>query len=238
MGLFDTVNSVPKFESAWMQRSKFSYTAKLSAKVIRHAVSIDERRAKFRQDLISGDQPQREDRMSPDLHRYNSDLTNTSIVNGPDARKKDLEKVDKMKPHIEEPEAVAEKSNGKREKQNVSWLGVPKSVGKKKSDDSFTRPGDSNQLARGRLMSMAMPMSPSTENLRNQYDEGQHKPRRHQYSEAQKKQNIEEVWFAGGHADIGGGWAPSNGEKWMLSHAPLVWMVHEAAKAGLPFDHA
>lgn len=36
-----------------MQRSKFPYTAKSSAIVIRHAVGIDERRAKFRQDLIS-----------------------------------------------------------------------------------------------------------------------------------------------------------------------------------------
>ena len=60
MGLFDTVNSVPKFESAWMQRSKFPYTARSSAKTIRHAVGIDERRAKFRQDLISGEQPWKE----------------------------------------------------------------------------------------------------------------------------------------------------------------------------------
>ncbi len=52
LGLFDTVNSVPRFETAWMERSKFPYTARTSAKVIRHAVSIDERRAKFRQDLI------------------------------------------------------------------------------------------------------------------------------------------------------------------------------------------
>jgi uncharacterized protein (DUF2235 family) len=58
MGLFDTVNSVPRFESAWMQRTKFPYTARSSAKVIRHAVGIDERRAKFRQDLISGPRPQ------------------------------------------------------------------------------------------------------------------------------------------------------------------------------------
>ena len=35
-----------------MQRSKFPYTARSSALVIRHAVSIDERRSKFRQDLI------------------------------------------------------------------------------------------------------------------------------------------------------------------------------------------
>lgn len=57
LGLFDTVNSVPHFENAWMQRSKFPYTARSSARVIRHAVSIDERRAKFRQDLISQTKP-------------------------------------------------------------------------------------------------------------------------------------------------------------------------------------
>ena len=33
LGLFDTVNSVPRFEAAWMQRSKFPYTARSSAKV-------------------------------------------------------------------------------------------------------------------------------------------------------------------------------------------------------------
>ena len=54
LGLFDTVNSVPQFETAFLQRSKFPYTAKSSALVVRHAVSIDERRAKFRQDLVQG----------------------------------------------------------------------------------------------------------------------------------------------------------------------------------------
>ena len=57
LGLFDTVNSVPRFENAWMQRSKFPYTARSTAKVVRHAVAIDERRAKFRQDLISEVKP-------------------------------------------------------------------------------------------------------------------------------------------------------------------------------------
>ncbi|KAI0528137.1 hypothetical protein F5B22DRAFT_632597 [Xylaria bambusicola] len=58
LGLFDTVNSVPRFEAAWMQRSKFPYTARSSAKVIRHCVSIDERRAKFRQDLMYQKRPE------------------------------------------------------------------------------------------------------------------------------------------------------------------------------------
>lgn len=56
------VNSVPRFETAWMQRSKFPYTARSSAKVIRHAVSIDERRAKFRSDLISGREMAKKDK--------------------------------------------------------------------------------------------------------------------------------------------------------------------------------
>jgi hypothetical protein len=48
-------------------------------------------------------------------------------------------------------------------------------------------------------------------------------------------QDIEEVWFPGGHADIGGGWPPDEPEKLALSHGPLVWMVREAQKSGLVF---
>jgi uncharacterized protein (DUF2235 family) len=74
LGLFDTVNSVPRFENAWLGRSGFPYTARTSAKVIRHAVSIDERRAKFRVDLISGKTRQEEDNEDPQktrkFHRY------------------------------------------------------------------------------------------------------------------------------------------------------------------------
>ncbi|KAF1965781.1 hypothetical protein BU23DRAFT_593527 [Bimuria novae-zelandiae CBS 107.79] len=44
LGLFDT-----------MQRNQFPYTARSSARIIRHVVSIEECRAKFRQDLISQD---------------------------------------------------------------------------------------------------------------------------------------------------------------------------------------
>lgn len=56
LGLFDTVNSIPQFE-ANRNKFMFPYTAKTSARVIRHAVSIDEHRAKFREDLISNANP-------------------------------------------------------------------------------------------------------------------------------------------------------------------------------------
>lgn len=266
LGLFDTVNSVPKFESAWMQRSKFPYTARSSAKVIRHAVSIDERRAKFRQDLVSGDQKQKEDNMNPEIHRYNSDLAvmGANAKSGIDAYKRNIQKVTKMPPMVDEPEKVEsgetfklapEHPNDLSEKQNPQLLGVSKTVKKKASDDSFMYPSDPNDAhlngdLENRLMSVAGPMNLSSEDLRQQElqaeglgkrsvnDQGQATTRRkpRQYSTQHKAQDIEEVWFSGGHADIGGGWSRSEGEKWMLSHAPLVWMVNEATKAGLEFD--
>lgn len=50
------------------------------------------------------------------------------------------------------------------------------------------------------------------------------------------EQDIEELWFPGCHADLGGGWPLSDEEERPLSHGPLVWMVTEAQKAGLDFD--
>lgn len=49
-------------------------------------------------------------------------------------------------------------------------------------------------------------------------------------------QDIQELWFPGCHADVGGGWDMSLNERVPLSHGPLVWMVREAQKAGLHFD--
>jgi uncharacterized protein (DUF2235 family) len=87
LGLFDTVNSVPHFENAWMQRSRFPYTARSSASVIRHAVSIDERRAKFRQDLISQMKPDKSTRY---LHhrrrRHLKETMHGGLLNGDDEK--------------------------------------------------------------------------------------------------------------------------------------------------------
>lgn len=50
------------------------------------------------------------------------------------------------------------------------------------------------------------------------------------------EQDIEELWFPGCHADLGGGWPLTDGEEAALSHGPLVWMVREAQRAGLDFN--
>ncbi|KEF61074.1 uncharacterized protein A1O9_02639 [Exophiala aquamarina CBS 119918] len=162
LGLFDTVNSVPRFEGAWMQRSKFPYTARPSAKVIRHAVSIDERRAKFRQDLLAGSRHKKEGQVD-------------GKANGCGGHRQSIE---------------------------------PGSLTSSTYDVSTDKPGSQKPM----------------------------RHRRRRYSGTDQAQDVSEVWFAGGHADIGGGWKRCQGETWPLSHAPLVWMIHEAERAGLNFD--
>lgn len=40
--------------------------------------------------------------------------------------------------------------------------------------------------------------------------------------------DLKEVWFAGNHADVGGGWAYGPDQTHLLSDTPLHWMVQEA----------
>lgn len=40
--------------------------------------------------------------------------------------------------------------------------------------------------------------------------------------------DLKEVWFAGNHADVGGGWNLENGQNHLLSDTPLNWMVQES----------
>ncbi|KAF2179680.1 hypothetical protein K469DRAFT_673774 [Zopfia rhizophila CBS 207.26] len=39
--------------------------------------------------------------------------------------------------------------------------------------------------------------------------------------------DIVEMWFAGNHGDVGGGWKNEDGEEHLLSDTPLMWMIHE-----------
>ncbi|KAF3049464.1 hypothetical protein E8E11_009419 [Didymella keratinophila] len=198
LGLFDTVNSVPHFESAWMQRSKFPYTARSSARIIRHAVSIDERRAKFRQDLISQAKPdhtmlyKRHHKKHHTKHFSTSDETNDDDKDG----EKDLEQPRGRRDTLAPPE---------------NFRNPHESAGVRSLSPNFSCSGLSIQ---------------STDPIHT----------RDSWDEDEGEQDIQEVWFSGCHADIGGGWPLDSGHDAALSHVPLVWMVREAQKAGLEFD--
>ncbi|KAL5598670.1 hypothetical protein BROUX41_003416 [Berkeleyomyces rouxiae] len=219
LGLFDTVNSVPRFEAAWMQRSKFPYTARSKAKVIRHAVSIDERRAKFRQDLVYqiGDNDEDEDGIDDDLESGHSKTA--------------------YRPPPTTPNKGLKASNAPVVSTNTAPAGEP-SRGR-------SRPHSSSHYERYRCPSRSRSRAPSAASAISHasvagapaggvsaayigpdgYD-----------SEDDTDPDVEEVWFAGGHGDIGGGWDVDRPGYMNASHVPLTWMVREASRAGLHFD--
>lgn len=211
-----------------MNRSKFPYTARTSAKVIRHAVSIDERRAKFRQDLVSGEQPSAEDKRNPMIHHYNSDLhlgDVEGLTAGEKEKKEQVEEAQTLKDEANVIQAAegSSKQQADGDKQHTGWFGKSKDADRAATASNSAGPSNAQEQKTSQLD----PLSPDAF-IKN------HK--RRALTALDKRQDIEEVWFAGNHGDIGGGWGRSNGEGWMLSHLPLLWIVAEAEKAGLRFD--
>ncbi|KAG6355050.1 hypothetical protein INS49_004131 [Diaporthe citri] len=214
LGLFDTVNSVPRFETAWMERSKFPYTARSSAKVIRHAVSIDERRAKFRQDLMY--QSRGSNKKKPQQHGIHHNGKN-QMMHG--IREKYRHRP-KSGSTGGDAVAVEKEDRGRRQSLFVPGqdeLGQPAPYRRRSRSKSRATHGTADDGA-------------STLSQTGPGDDGEEPE-----SEDEAEQDIDEVWFAGGHGDVGGGWDVDPGTK-SASHVPLVWLVREAMKAGLQFD--
>lgn len=253
MGLFDTgmaslkyvesasyllsVNSVPRFENAWMQRSKFPYSARSSAKVIRHAVSIDERRAKFRSDLISETAPHQKHRhhhhrQQPDDGRKaeNKEGLTNGTTDHQATRRDTLQKptTDRFRrpSQVRPPQGSMSRHNPRLSAHDEEGLLMPRqssptisrlrsmSTGRGAEGDASSINTDVSHI------SGAPPRPPDDD---DDVDEA-------------AEQDIEELWFPGCHADLGGGWPLHANEESALSHNPLVWMVTQAQKAGLDFD--
>lgn len=217
--VFLAVNSVPRFETAWMQRSKFPYTAKSSAKVIRHAVSIDERRAKFRQDLISESKTPKANthhRQHHFLHAHKPLPTDTHRNTSANMA------TNNHKPRPNQPERFR-----KRSRVRLTPDGKERSVSARRD----------HGIGRGRQDTLDVDNMSLNSTASSYLPEQLHDPDEEQDELFETaKQDIEEVWFPGCHADLGGGWPLGKGEESPLSHAPLVWMVREAQRAGLEFD--
>lgn len=212
-----------------MQRSKFPYTARSSARVIRHAVSIDERRAKFRQDLMYQSDPRSARHrkhhehyfdgvgdMMHDIHEKYRHRPSLSAAIGPYGA------------HGNRKATVNETEDRGRRPSQADKLGVP-------GPGPDPGPGDAapfransrskSRTTRGTEASEYSLVAPFEDGDQFEYSE----------DEDESRQDIDEVWFAGGHGDVGGGWPVEEDTK-STSHVPLVWMVREAMKAGLAFD--
>lgn len=213
-----------------MQRSKFPYSVRSSAKVVRHAVSIDERRAKFRSDLISGKGPGGESSARHHYHHHhhrhghrkneNGELNsgkmtqNTRPAEGSSDRFRRPSRV-----RYSLPTGETRSQAGKGDDGNI--LLKPR---QKSPDGSQWRAHSfGSSIGSNVFQSATPPQRQCEDDDDDNLDEA-------------AKQDLEELWFPGCHADIGGGWPISAGEELPLSHGPLVWMVREAERAGLDFD--
>ncbi|KAJ2996828.1 hypothetical protein NUW58_g848 [Xylaria curta] len=226
LGLFDTVNSVPRFETAWMQRSKFPYTARSSAKVIRHCVSIDERRAKFRQDLIYQKKSEGRYRhhyhMLHGLHEKYRD--HRHAVSGADS-------VDDTsrgrRTTLAPPEELAFRGHSRSASRATrSTADGPDRVLDARSDVSQAYEYDSDddeQDIDEIWCVMTPPPPPPFKSLLSLTWLGL------------RKLVLFNAQESGGHGDVGGGWEILPGSK-SASHVPLVYMIRQAEKAGLNFD--
>jgi hypothetical protein len=225
-----------------MERSRFPYTARSSAKVIRHAVSIDERRAKFRQDLMyqsaKADAAKRADRgHHGGGEKEQSKSSGTTVVDGSgsgNGNRNDTKRGDTNDNtngnSLEAYRYTANKSTGNRGRgrdpnRNLTVPGA----GGEDAEEVRYRPRSRSTRAtrsRSRVSETTSHAGPPTDHYAADSDSE---------DEDETAQDIDEVWFAGGHGDVGGGWEiPPDGKS--ASHVPLAWMVHEAMRAGLSFD--
>ncbi|PLB36910.1 T6SS phospholipase effector Tle1-like catalytic domain-containing protein [Aspergillus candidus] len=214
MGLFDTVNSVPMFEGPWMGRSQFPYSSRSKAKVVRHAVAINERRAKFRQDLVSQGRPRGFERTFSSRLWHEEEALNGEcerLLNGNDDDDDEEEEEEDRgqksgDSSSEDDETTYRASRGRSSTRSSLRLWTDSSIVKTPCQSTLT-----DQI----FMPLSMPTPEQT---------------------FPQRQDIQEVWFAGEHADVGGGWGVDSNDPWPLSHIPLVWMVKEAQAAGVEFD--
>ncbi|KAF2435106.1 hypothetical protein EJ08DRAFT_668077 [Tothia fuscella] len=220
LGLFDTVNSVPRFENAMMERSKFPYTARSTAHVIRHAVAIDERRAKFRQDLISelktSKENSKENRYKHRHHHLNIWEDEDTNEDGDNEKREDRGRTsigsDRVGPTVVPTHDHLEVPGQFRDASEVSGVRSLSPHLSGRNDDGAS--------------SMTSVSRDSLSAIRRGHGDF--------WDSDSEEQDIQEVWFPGCHADIGGGW--EDDESAALSHVSLVWMVREAERAGLRFD--
>ena len=190
-----------------MSRSNHPYTAISSSMVIRHAVSIDERRAKFRQDLVGEtNETQVKD------HSSNKNKASKPLSEGGTLKIEATE----SNPRFRRASVAQRRARSRERTKRVPDLSPVRSYNTASEDDARS----------ARSIPTSIPFRTDTFDWGNMEDEDR---------DEAAPQDVLEVWFGGGHGDIGGGWTAKENEV-LLSHIPLVWMVREAQRAGLRFS--
>lgn len=202
-GLFDCVNSVGLLRDRLFPLS----TKSGPIKSLSHAVSIDERRGKYRQNLIFPFS------YKPSLFS----LTSTPLAsNNPSNKSTNAESSISSSISSILLEHFGEKS-GKRFQNAQKLMKEIEQKLKEASRLSLNTRLERIESTTNRLQSTNSTLNPSTD--KEKLITGEYR----------------EIWFPGNHGDVGGGWASDiNGQ--FLSHVPLRWMFGEAVKNGVIFQ--
>lgn len=216
-GLFDSVNSVG------ILRDRLFPCTQRSGIVdhIRHAVSLDERKGKFKQQSFA---------INPDTPKlfslnYNSYLVETASENSEEQSPEDV------KPDL--PHSLIDMMLNKR---NFS----PRQDSDSSDDSSSTNTNTEDLMQRinSQLQKLRSSNLKSTKNI-NENVEGffEYEPFSNSVRTVHSMMtpDLVEKWFPGDHSDVGGGYHPDCETREVLSGLPLRWMLAEAVKHGIIF---
>lgn len=211
VGMFDCVNSVGLLRDRLFPLS----TKSGLIKNLSHAVSLDERRGKYRQNLIFPFS------YKPSIFS----LTSTEQSSGNSSRKvTNAGSSTKTSVSSSISSILLEHFGEKSQKKLNDAQKLMKDIEQKLKETS-------KMSIRSRLKRV--------ETSNNNSNGTDHQASFSTFGSSSDKQKLitgeyKEVWFAGNHGDIGGGWASDvNGH--FLSHIPLRWMFGEALKVGVIF---
>ncbi|KAG8732832.1 hypothetical protein FRC11_010666 [Ceratobasidium sp. 423] len=240
MGLFDTVNSVGLIPHE-LPFAKSNYVVRY----FRHAVSLDERRSKFKDNLWGRTSDQDAALAAPPRDGYIS--------------RRRRERLRRMSVEVRQPSllgygtAVVGTISGAVESVSDTAGGVSRAVRAiKKYTSSFMNairgyplpPTDDIHLRRQRTVKGSGIYPPQGESLLSETVEKANRLDRRRYFKGKKgavahaiggkrvqraETDVEEVWFAGAHTDVGGG-SVKNGERYSLARISLRWMIRQCFK--------
>lgn len=213
VGVWDCVASVGFFP----RKLPFSKSPTSSICYFRHAMALDEHRAKFK---IC--QWQHKDPAAP--------------------QPKETDKTPKGKVKAEKEKAKGKikdkEDNGGGRHLFSSCFGSKESIGdgeKPGKRGSLSSTSSTSQLKKfeQELKNIEEEKDLKQDNFEKKFDKANHSAHQH------KPTNVLEVWFTGAHADVGGG-AVFNEERHMLSRIPLRWMIRQCFECdtGILFNTA
>ncbi|CAL1713203.1 unnamed protein product [Somion occarium] len=211
VGVWDTVASV----GLLMNRTLPFTTTNTTIKTFRHALSLDEHRAKFRPNLYHRPSPDSKsaardpEHASPVLPTSDSTPPSPFTIPSTGSASTDSQEKGKFKWRLKE--KVARLSPRKNRKEIAKRVGGPEAE------------RELSDVEQGRKDAGFKPSIL----VENQFSD-----------EIQGGTDVLEVWFAGCHSDVGGGSVP-DGTKYSLANITLRWMVRQVvlSQCGINFDN-